>query len=115
MPKTNANSKASTLPSVSGAAPVLKGEDSAAYYDLLAQVSARVKPADVIEEGWVDDIVDLTWNIQRYRRYRKGLIEAAMPKALEEILTPFMDDPPGSAPWFNISMSTASRHQQWSS
>ena len=87
-----ADSRRSTELSVLGPALILKGEDSAAYDQLLARVSAQVKPANVIEESWVDDIVDLTCNIQRYRRYKKSLIEAAMPRALEEILTPFMND-----------------------
>ena len=71
-----ADSRRSTELSVLGPALILKGEDSAAYDQLLARVSAQVKPANVIEESWVDDIVDLTCNIQRYRRYKKSLIEA---------------------------------------
>lgn len=87
-----ANSRCSTELSVLGPVPVVKGEDPAAYDQLLARVWAQVKPANVIEELWVDDIVDLSSNIQRYRRYKKSLIEAAIPRALEEILTPFMND-----------------------
>lgn len=90
--KRASDSKLAIRPSPFGPAPVVKGEDPRAYDELLAQVWKDVKPANIIEESWVNDIVDLIWNIERYRRYKKGLIEAAMPRALEEILTPFMND-----------------------
>jgi hypothetical protein len=48
-----------------GSPPLLEGEDSAAYDDLLARVSGAVKPADVLEEIWVCDIVDLVWETFR--------------------------------------------------
>ena len=91
--KCATNSKRAVQTSMFGPAPVLKGEDSKAYGELLMQVSSYVKPADIVEDFWVRDVVDHTWNILRYRRNKKGLLEAAKPKALEEILTPFMDDP----------------------
>ena len=72
----------------SGPAPILEGEDSKAYDELLARVSGTMKPKDAIEEFWVSDIVDLTWEIFRYRRYKTSLIKAAFRKALEEILEP---------------------------
>ncbi len=59
-----------------GPAPLLKGEDAVAYDDLLARVSAGVKPADIIEEMWVRDVVDLTWEIVRYRRLKAAFINA---------------------------------------
>jgi len=74
-------------------APVLKGEDAKAYDDLLTQVSSYVKPANIIEEMWVRDVVDLTWEILRCRRCKKQAIEAAIPKALEQAITPLMEGP----------------------
>ena len=76
-----------------GPAPVLKGENSKAYNDLLMQVSTYVKPTNIIEDLWVGDFTNLAWELRRYRRYRDGVIEAATAEALEEMLTPFMDDP----------------------
>jgi hypothetical protein len=51
-----------------------KGEDSKAYDDLLAQVSGAVKPVDIIEEIFVHDIVDLTWEVFRWRRLETKLM-----------------------------------------
>ena len=42
-----------------GPPPLLEGEDTAAYDDLLVRISGAVKPADIFEEIWIRDIVDL--------------------------------------------------------
>ena len=76
---------------VFGPAPILKGEDADAYNELLAGVSSRVKPSDVIEEIYVRDFVDLTWEIVRHRRHKASFIEAAVPRALEEALEPIVN------------------------
>lgn len=88
--KRNAASKLANDLSVSICPPVsiLPGEDEKAYNELLARVSGTVNPKDAIEEFWVRDVVDMTWEIFRYRGYKAGLIKAAMPEALEEILGP---------------------------
>lgn len=77
--------------SMFGPAPILEGEDSEAYSELLVGVSNAIKPADSIEDMWVHDIVNWTWEILRYRRYKARLLKAALPKALEEVLAPFVN------------------------
>ena len=72
-------------------APILEGEDSKAYGELLAGVSSAVKPRDMIEEMWVRDIVDFTWEIFRNRGYKLAALKAEIPKALEEVLAPFVN------------------------
>lgn len=69
-------------------APILPGEDEKAYNELLAQVSSTVKPKDAIEEVWVRDIVDSTWEIFRNRGYKARLIKSAVPAALQKVLEP---------------------------
>jgi len=76
-----------------GPAPVLAEEDHKAYDDLLMQVSSYVKPTNIVEDMWVRDVVDLTWEIFRYRRCKKHVIEAAVPRALERVVTPHFNDP----------------------
>ena len=44
-----------------GPAPLIEGEDAAAYDELLTGISSTVKPADILEDIWVRDIVDLVW------------------------------------------------------
>src|SRR6516162_4353675 len=74
-----------------GPAPLLDGEDSAAYDELLARVSGAVKPTDILEEIWVRDIVDLVWEALRLRRLKVKLITAAAHKGLERILGPLVN------------------------
>ena len=76
--------------SLFGPAPILVGEDSDAYAELLARVSADVKPSGVIEELWVRDVVDLTWEILRYRRLKMNLVAAEMETALANTLSRFV-------------------------
>ena len=92
-PKSPAAPKSQSLTrgSIFGPAPILEGEDQAAYDELLAQVSSVVKPSDIIEEIWVRDVVDLTWEIFRGRRLKNCLLAAAVPYALREILSPLVD------------------------
>jgi hypothetical protein len=59
-----------------GKAPLLKSEDPKQYQALLSEIARTVKPADVMEWLWVKDIVDLTWDILRYRRLKTSWIEA---------------------------------------
>ena len=91
--KRKRNSKLVVQSLMLGPAPVLEGEDSKAYNDLLMKISSHVNPSNIIEDLWVHDVVHKAWDVLRYRRYKMALLKAAMPKALEETLTPFMDDP----------------------
>lgn len=72
--RKKSRSKALSL-SMFGPPPLLEGEDAAAYDELLARVSAAANPSDVIHEIWVRDVVDLTWEILRWRRLKKKDLE----------------------------------------
>src|SRR5262249_11925269 len=74
-----------------GPPPLLDGEDPAAYDDLLARVSGAVKPADIIEEIWVRDVVDLTWEVQRLRQLKAKLLAVNAHEGLEIILERLTD------------------------
>src|SRR5262244_3618565 len=71
-----------------GPPPLLEGEDTAAYDELLVRISGAVKPADILEEIWVRDIVDLVWEAFRLRRLKANLITAVAHEGVERILTP---------------------------
>jgi uncharacterized membrane protein YheB (UPF0754 family) len=88
---TAPKSQSLTRGSIFGPAPILEGENAAAYDELLTQVSSALKPSDIIEEIWVRDVVDLTWEIFRGRRLKNCLLAAAVPYALREILSPLVD------------------------
>lgn len=79
-----------------GAPPLLQGEDSVAYDDLLARVSGAVELKDIIAEIWVRDVVDLTWEIIRMRRTKASFLNSKLPDALLEIMRPLMGFVPAS-------------------
>lgn len=69
-----------------GPPPLLKGEDGAAFDELLTRISHDVTPTDTIERTWVWDIAVLTWEIMRYRRSITGLLTANVHRGLKIIL-----------------------------
>jgi len=74
-----------------GSPPLIDGENSAEYDELLTRVSATVNPADILEDILVRDVVDLTWETWRYRRLKPALMAITARRALSEILEPLMD------------------------
>jgi hypothetical protein len=59
-----------------GPAPLIEGEDAGAYDELLVRISTAVRPADIFEEIWVRDIVDLVWEAFRLRRLKACVMTA---------------------------------------
>ena len=80
------------LARILGPPPVLASEDAEAYEALQDRVRAAMAPADVIEELWVRDVVDLTWEALRLRRLKAKLMAAAKPQALSVILAGLVTD-----------------------
>src|SRR5262245_165854 len=74
-----------------GPPPLLEGEDAAAYDELLLRVSTAVKPVDILEDIWVRDIVDLTWEVFRLRRLKMNLMTASASQALVTVLGPLQE------------------------
>src|SRR5436305_15231306 len=76
------------LPVPFGPAPLIEGEDAGAYDELLVRISTAVRPADIFEEIWVRDIVDLVWEAFRLRRLKACLVTAGARAALVQELGP---------------------------
>lgn len=75
--KRRAKSRASNeapLDQLLGPPPLVGGEDSAAYEELLERVTDEVEPQGIIEQIWVRDVADITFDIFRLRRVRSRLI-----------------------------------------
>jgi hypothetical protein len=70
-----------TIPSdirkIWGEPPLLRNEDPETYEKLARQISQSVGPVDAIEWLWIKDILDLSWEIRRLRRFKTMLIELA--------------------------------------
>lgn len=75
---------------VFGATPLVDGEDAVAYADLLARVGATVRPADILEEIWVRDVVDLVWEGQRLRRLKVHVVNAVLYRGVRQAVGPLI-------------------------
>jgi hypothetical protein len=68
---------------VLGSLPLLQGEDRADYELWCTTVIGELKPADLMEKIWTNDIVYLEWEIMRFRRAKANYIRwLASPDAL---------------------------------
>jgi hypothetical protein len=74
------------LNEIFGPPPILEGEREQSYKDLYRRVRAAIGPIDVIEEIWVRDITDLSWETFRLRRLKAGLLALAAPDGMKTIL-----------------------------
>ena len=91
-PKANSKTKSNISPLAKvqglmlfGSAPLLlAGEDAAAYHELLSRVRAAIKPADIIDEMFIADVVSLEWDVLRWRRLKSSLIQTHAFNALRE-------------------------------
>ena len=68
-----------------GPAPLLEGEDKADYIGLLEEVRRQVKPKDVIEQIYIRDIVDLTWELMRSRRIKVATLHKGQVRAVHQL------------------------------
>src|SRR5262245_25757050 len=65
---------------------LLEGEDAAAYDELLGRICAAVKPVDIIDEMFIADIAALEWEVLRWRRLKRTLMQEAGLEALKNFL-----------------------------
>ena len=80
-----------TCDALLGPPALIEGESSTAYDGLLARISGAVNPADILEEIWVRDVVDLVWETFRLRRLKTHVLVANAPKGLNDILETIME------------------------
>jgi hypothetical protein len=71
-----------------GAAALIDGESRRAYNALLDEIIIAVKPKDIFEEIFVRDIVDLQWEVMRWRRLNVTLMNSHLYDAVLQVLTP---------------------------
>ena len=79
--KSNKAKPPAALPSPSvtdlsflGSPPLIPGEAASDYEQLLTAVINVMKPVDFLEMMWTRDIVDLQWDIIRFRRIKADVI-----------------------------------------
>jgi hypothetical protein len=81
-----------------GDSPLLRNEDPEIYEKLAGQISQAVGPIDVIEWLWVKDVLDLSWEIRRLRRFKTMLIE--LERATKEENRAYFETEPGETGLF---------------
>jgi hypothetical protein len=69
-----------------GPPPLVPGDDGNRYQRFLAAIVAEVKPTDILECIWVRDVIDLQWEILRYRKAKAQLFESAIAHAADNAL-----------------------------
>lgn len=65
--------------------PLIQGESEADYDLLLSKVTQAVEPTDMVEAVRVKDYTDLTWDTERLKRLKAGLLMAARKKAIDRL------------------------------
>lgn len=77
-----------SLEAILGPPPLLRYEDRGAYDALMAQVAASLEPRDTIEWICVKDVVECTWEIIRYHRFKATVIDSQIADQLNSLLSP---------------------------
>jgi hypothetical protein len=75
-----------------GPPPLIDGENAAAYDELLASGSTALKPTDLIEDIWVREFVDLTWEAFRLNRLKASLMSYKARVSLSKTLNSLLDE-----------------------
>ena len=69
-----------------GTPVLIPGEDAAAFDQFADRIRTALKPANAIEEIYVDDAIFHGWEVRRWRRAKAGLLIATGPAALKRVL-----------------------------
>jgi len=72
-----------------GRLPLIRGEDGCAYNELCARIAAAVRSKDFLEEIWVRDVADLSWDVFRLRlikaKFWTSQVAAAIRCTLQDV------------------------------
>ncbi|MEK9685061.1 MAG: hypothetical protein VW226_10965 [Rhodospirillaceae bacterium] len=69
--------------------PLLGGEDEAEYEVFVDQCISAIGPKDTIERIWLQDFIDNTWDIQRLRRIKVSIVQAARKAGVKALIGQF--------------------------
>ena len=81
------SSEAAELRVLFGPPALLPGESLAEYWRLYSLLQADIAPADVIEKMWLRDLVDLQWEVRRWRRLSNEFLSSSKYDGLDKILS----------------------------
>lgn len=62
-------------------------EDKPAFDGMMADFDGDLRPTDAIERMWVDEIVDLSWDLHRLRNTRRSVVEKGLtPRVIDMLI-----------------------------
>jgi hypothetical protein len=73
-----------TLERFLGPTPLLHGEDAEGYKVFYDNIRQQIGPHDLIDEIYIRDVVDQTWEIHRLRHIRIGLMRKGQIQAVKQ-------------------------------
>lgn len=80
-------------PKYLGAPALLDGEDKRAYKALRDQIFGYVKPKDIFEKMFADDIMNLQWELMRWRRLKVALMNTEQQADARHTLIAYAGNP----------------------
>jgi hypothetical protein len=66
--------------------PIIPGERAEDYQEFFKQISAAVRPKDMIEWLQLEDVVALAWEVLRLRRLKAAILHSEQERALRDLL-----------------------------
>ena len=81
---------------------LLQGENAADYADLTAKVLAVAQPKDFIDALLTRDVIDLTWEIFRFRRLKAGVLRATADEGVRHVLLSLESGKPTETANFSV-------------
>jgi hypothetical protein len=69
-----------------GTTVLIHGENASDFDGFAARIRVALKPANAIEEIYVDDAIFHAWEVRRWRRAKGGLLLASSPAAMARLL-----------------------------
>jgi hypothetical protein len=72
--------------------PVLITESADEFVELRRALNNEIQPKGVIEQGWVDDLAAVMWDIMRLLRFKAEILNGAFYEALIKILEQVWSD-----------------------
>ncbi len=71
--------------------PLIKGENLAEYENFQVSSIAYVKPTNIIENIWLQDFIDYTWEAQRVKNLKTSLMQSKMKDAVKRIVYEYVE------------------------
>jgi hypothetical protein len=68
----------------------LEEAEANAYRQHSDSIYMTINPKDPLEEMWVQDVVDHSWEVRRLRKIKQKLVDSSLYKGLEKILLPIV-------------------------